>query len=200
MTIYQFLRCCVHRLRFGQWLSRKFSRIICSDETQMDAVNSAQELAIILNKCNQIHLSQNMRSGRGLILSMYAVNMAETVVNISPLTLIDVYLNAALRCRKNYVYFFSWMCSRYYFYKAKQEASLICADKLPPKYNWIFNNTHGYQFICRFSFDAIETNASTTLFHNEVNPLDTLSLVFMVIFRHFIGCPSKSNFESLTFF
>lgn len=193
MTIYQFLRCCVHRLRFGQWLSRKFSRIICSDETQMDALNSAQELAIILNKCNQIHLSQNMRSGCGLILSMYAVNMAETVVNISPLTLIDVYLTAALRCRKNYVYFFSWMCSRYYFYKAKQEASLICADKLPPKYNWIFNNTHGYKFICRFSFEAMDTISSTTLFHNEVNPLDTLSLVFMVIFYHFLIFSLCSN-------
>lgn len=199
MTIYQFLRCCVHRfgfhrLRFGQWLSRKFSRIICSDKTQMDALKSAQELAIILNKCNQIHLSQthqNMRSGCGLWLNMYAVNVAETV-NISPLIMIDVYLTAALRCRR-WIYFFSWMCSRYYFYKAKQEASsLVCADKLPPKYNWIFNSTHGYKFICRFSFDTIDMNSSTTLFHNKVNPLDTLSLVFMVIFCNFVFSFSKS--------
>lgn len=182
MTFWQFLRCCVHRLRFGQWLSKKFSRIICSDETQIDAINSAQELAIILNKCNQIHLSQNMRSGCGLILTMYAVNMAETVTNIAPLTLIDVYLTAALRCRKNYVYFFSWMCSRYYFYKAKQEASLICADKLPLKYNWIFNNSHGYKFICKFSFDAVDIESSASLFYEEVNQLDTLSLVFRVSF------------------
>lgn len=41
MTIWQFLRCCAHRLRFGQWLSRKFGRIIRSNETQEHALNSA---------------------------------------------------------------------------------------------------------------------------------------------------------------
>lgn len=180
MTIWQFLRCCVHRLRFGQWLSRKFGRIIRSDETQKDALNSAQELAIILNRCNQIHLSQNISNGCGLILTMYAVNMAEVARNIAPLTLIDVYLTAALRCRKNYVYFFSWICSRYYFYKAHNEASLLCGQRLPPKYNWIFNN-YGYKFICKFSFDAISNNTeSESLFSSEVNPLDTLLAVFAV--------------------
>lgn len=181
MTIWQFLRCCVHRLRFGQWLSRKFGRIIRSDETQKDALNSAQELAIILNRCNQIHLSQNIGDGCGLILSMYAVNMAEVARNIAPLTLIDVYLTAALRCRKNYVYFFSWMCSRFYLYKAHREASLLCGQKLPPKYNWIFNNAYGYKYICKFSFDEISNNLeSDSLFYSDTNPLDTLSAVFAV--------------------
>lgn len=181
MTIWQFLRCCVHRLRVGPWLSRKFGRIIRSDETQKDALNSAQELAIILNRCNQIHLSQNISDGCGLILSMYAVNMAEVARNIAPLTLIDVYLTAALRCRKNYVYFFSWICSRYYLYKARNEATLLCGQKLPPKYNWIFNNAYGYKFICKFSFDNIlENMESANIFTSEINPLDTLSAVFAV--------------------
>lgn len=186
MTIWQFLRCCVHRLRFGPWLSHKFGRIIQSDETQQDALNSAQELAIILNRCNQIHLSQNNRDGCGLILSMYAVNMAEVAKNIAPLTLIDVYLTAALRCRKNYVYLLSWICSRYYLYKARNEAALICGQKLPAKYNWIFNNAYGYKFICKFSFDSIPNKiSSTSLFSSEMNPLDTLSAVFAVIFLFF---------------
>lgn len=181
MTIWQFLRCCVHRLRFGQWLSRKFGRIIQSDEIQKDALNSAQELAIILNRCNQIHLSQNLRNGCGLILSMYAVNMAEVARNIAPLTLIDVYLTASLRCKRNYVYFFSYVCSRYYLYKARCEASLLCGQKLPPKYNWIFNNSYGYKFICKFSFDAISTKLNpSSLFSSQLNPLDTLSSVFAV--------------------
>lgn len=180
LTIWQFLRCCVHRLRFGQWLSSKFAGIICSSETQKDALNSAQELAKILNRCNQIHLSQNTRNGHGLILSMYAVNMAETATNIDPLTLIDVYLTAALRCRRNYAYFFSWMCSRFYFYKAKSASQAMYGRTLPPKYNWIFNNAYGYKFICKFSFDALEDNESENLFHEKVNPLDTLSLVFQV--------------------
>lgn len=183
MTLWQFLRCCVHRLRFGQWLARKFGRIIRSDETQKDALNSAQELAIILNRCNQIHLSQNIGNGCGLILSMYAVNMAEVARNIAPLTLIDVYLTAALRCRKNYVYFFSWICSRYYLYKARSEASLLCGQRLPPKYNWIFNNAYGYKFICKFSFDAVSNNSGASLFSSEINPLDTLSIVFTVSFH-----------------
>lgn len=181
MTIWQFVRCCAHRLYFGQWLSRKFGRIMRSDEIQKDALNSAQELAIILNRCNQIHLSQNIRDGCGLILSMYAVNMAELARNIAPLTLIDVYLTAALRCRKNYAYFFSWICSRYYFYKATSEAAMLCGQKLPPKYNWMFNNAHGYKYICKFSFDQIDNNLTTpSLFTNAVNPLDSLSLVFAV--------------------
>lgn len=181
ITIWQSFRCCAHRLRFGQWLSRKFGSIIFSDETQKDALNSAQELAIILNRCNQIHLSQDMRDGCGLILSMYAVNMAEVARNIAPITLIDVYLTAALRCRKNYVYCFSWMCSRYYLYKAHCEATLLCGEKLPPKYNWIFNSAYGYKYICKFSFDGINNElASSSLFSCEVNPLDTLSLVFAV--------------------
>lgn len=176
MTIWQFLRCCLHRLDFGQWHSRKFGR-------KPDALNSAQELAIILNRCNQIHLSQNICDGCGLILSMYAVNMAEVVRNIAPLTLIDVYLTAALRCRKNYVYFFSWICSRYYLFKARSEASLMCGKKLPPKYNWIFNNAYGYKYICKFSFDATPHDlSSSSLFFDHLNPLDPVSTVFAVSF------------------
>lgn len=180
MTIWQFLRCCVHRLQFGQWLYRKFGRIIRSDEKQKNALNSAQELAIILNRCNQIHLSQNTCDGSGLILSMYAVNMAEVARNIAPLTLIDVYLTAALRCRKNYVYFVSWICSRYYLYKARSEAQLLCGQKLPPKYNWIFNNAYGYKYICKFSFDDIANDLEPSLFSNDVKSLDILSTVFAV--------------------
>lgn len=184
MTIWQFLRCCAHRLRLGQWLTRRFGRIIFSDETQKDAMNSAQELAIILNRCNQIHLSQDMSNGCGLILSMYAVNMAEVARNIAPLNLIDVYYTAALRCKKNYIYFVSWMCSRYYLYKAHCEAAALSGQKLPPKYNWIFNSAYGYKYICKFSFDEINSDlASESLFSTEVNPLDTLSLVFAVSFK-----------------
>lgn len=197
MTIWQFVRCCAHRLRFGQWLSRKFGRIIFSDETQKDALNSAEELAIILNRCNQIHLSQNIRDGCGLILSMYAVNMAEVARNMAPLTLIDVYLTAALRCRKNYVYFFSLMCSRYYLYKAHCEASALCGQKLPPKYNWIFATAYGYKYICKFSFDGINNDLATaSLFSSKANTLDTLSLVFTVSIS-FVSL-TKFNFNSFS--
>lgn len=181
MTVWQFLRCCAHRLRFGQWLSRKFGRIIRSNEKQENALNSAQELATILNRCNQIHLNQNTRDGCGLILSMYAVNMAEVARNIAPLTLIDVYLTAAMRCKKNYVHVFSWICSRYYLYKASSEATMLCGQKLPPKYNWIFNSAYGYKYMCKLSFDGIgNSSTSTSLFSSQVNQLDTLSLVFVV--------------------
>lgn len=207
MTIWQFMRCCIHRLRFGSWINRKFSRIICSDEKQNDALNSSQELAIILNRCNQIHLSQNMRNGCGLILSMYAVNMAEVTTNIAPLTLIDIYLTAALRCRRNYMHLFSWICSRYYFYKAKCEASALCGQKLPPKYNWIFSNSYGYKFICKFSFDSIPDDSNPSLFYGDINPVDTLSLVFQQYNQHLlsmalqsligISCTTNSEIKSL---
>lgn len=186
-TVAEFLRCCAHRLRFGQWLSRKFGRIICSDETHEHALNSAQELAIILNRCNQIHLSQNVRDGCGLILSMYAVNMAEVARNIAPLTLIDVYITASLRAKKNYVHVFSWMCSRYYLYKARSEAALLYGQKLPPKYDWIFNSAYGYKYMCKFSFDgACDNFMSLSLFNSPVNPLDNLSMVFAVCINSLI--------------
>lgn len=122
-----------------------------------------------------------MRDGCGLLLSMYAVNMAEVARNIAPLTLIDVYLTAALRCKKNYMYVFSWICSRYYLSKSNTEAAMLCGQQLPPKYNWIFNSAFGYKYMWQFSFDGIENNfTSTSLFSSQVNRLDTLSMVFVV--------------------
>lgn len=202
-TVWQFLRCCAHRLRFGQWLSRKFGRIIRSNETQENALNSAQELAIILNRCNQIHLSQDIRDGCGLILSMYSVNMAEVARNIAPMTLIDVYLTAGLRAKKNYVHIFSWICSRYYLYKARSEAAMLCGQKLPPKYDWIFNSAYGYKYFCKFSFDGVcKFFTPLSLFNSQVDPLDTLSLVYAVcintlnsiLFYLFLLLKSNSNF------
>lgn len=180
MIFWQFLRCCMHRLRIGSWVNKKFSRIIYSEEKKNDALNSIQELAIILNRCNQIHLSQDMRDGRGLILTMHSVNLAEVATNIDPSNLVEIYLTAALRCRRNYMHIFSWICSRYYFFKAKQVATSLYDPQLPPKFNWIFSSPNGYRFICKFSFDSIVEASEATVFHQTVNPLDTLSLVHRV--------------------
>lgn len=180
-TIFlQFCRCCMHRLWIGWYVNRKLGRIIYSDEKKNDAVNSAQELAIILNRCNQIHLSQNMYDGRGLILTMHSVNLAEVATNIDPVNLLDIYLTAALRCRRNYMHLFSWMCSRYYFYKAKATAGGMDETQIPAKFAWIFSSPDGYKFLCKFSFDAIVDGPEATIFHQEVNRLDTLSTVHRV--------------------
>lgn len=184
MTLWQFVRCCLHRMHIGQWISRKYTQYMRSKETRTDALHSAKELAEILNRCNQIHLSRAMkRTGHGLVLTMYAVNMAEVAEHISPLNLIDIYLTAALRCRRNYLYLFSWMCSRYYLYKAKSVSIALCGQKLPLKYNWIFNNVHGYKFICKYSFDepsAQQALADASIFSNEINALEPLAMVFRV--------------------
>lgn len=186
MTLWQFVRCCLHRIHVGQWISRKYTKHVRSNETRTDALNSAQELAEVLNRCNQIHLSRAMkRTGHGLVLTMYAVNMAEVAETISPLHLIDIYLTAALRCRRNYLVFFSWVCSRYYIYKAKSVSLGLCGQKLPLKYNWIFNNAYGYKFICKYSFEeplaGEEINAAnSSLFSHEINALEPLALVFRV--------------------
>lgn len=186
MTLLQFVRCCWHRIHIGQWILRKYTQYTRSDETRADAMNSAKELAEILNRCNQIHLSRAMkRAGHGLVLTMYAVNMAEVAENISPLSLIDVYLTAALRCRRNYLYLFSWLCSRYYLYKAKTVSYALCGQKLPLKYNWIFNNVHGYKFICKYAFEepliAEKTSEiDSSIFSHEINALEPLALVFRV--------------------
>lgn len=188
MTLWQFIRCCMHRMHVGQWISRKYIRYMRSNEMRTDALNSAQELAEILNRCNQIHLSRAMkRTGHGLVLTMYAVNMAEVAEHISPLNLIDIYLTAALRCRRNYMYVFSYLCSRYYLYKAKTISIALCGQKMPLKYNWIFNNVYGYKFICKYSFEvpmAAEKNSEvdSSIFSLEINALEPLALVFRVSF------------------
>lgn len=188
MTLWQFLRCCLHRIHIGQWLSRKYSRLVRTSETQTDALSSAHELAFILNRCNQIHFSRKMRNGFGLLLTMYAVNMAEVSSNMLPLNLIEIYLTSALKCRRNYPYFCSWICSRYYLYKAKSESFVLCGQQLPLKYNWIFNNAFGYKYICKYSFDkSTEITDETdeivvSLFSSCGNSLDPLLTVYRVSF------------------
>lgn len=112
MTLWQFLRSCMHRIGIGKWLSRKAGGLFCSVEMRIEALKSARELALILNRCNQIHLTQKMGKWYGVFLSMYSVNMAEVAIDIPPLNMIDIYLTAALRCRKNFPYGFSWLSSR----------------------------------------------------------------------------------------
>lgn len=114
MTLWQFLRSCLHRIGIGTWLSRKCGGLFCAMEIRTDALKSARELALILNRLNQIHLTQKMKSGYGMFLSMFSVNMAEVAVDIPALDMIDIYLTAALRCRRNYPYGLSLVCSRYF--------------------------------------------------------------------------------------
>lgn len=61
-----------------------------------------------------------------------------------------------------------------------------CLDEaqIPAKFNWIFSSPDGYRFLCKFSFDNID-GPEETIFHHEVNPLDTLSMVHRVSFDWF---------------
>lgn len=189
MISWQFVRSCLHRIQVGQWLTSKCAKLFRSTEAHIDAMNSAREIAITLNRCNQIHFSQNMRSGLGLVLSMYAVNMAETSSNISPDNLIDIYLTAALRCRRHFPPFFSWICSRYYLHKAKSVASTNCDRTFPLKFNWIFSNIYGYKFICKYSFENVSSDEKInddSMFSYTVNDIDPLENLYKVSLRSFV--------------
>lgn len=185
--LWQFVCSCLHRLHIGQWLSWKYTQIFRSQEVCTDALNSAQELAVMLNRCNQIHFSRNMKTRHGMLLSMYAVNMAEMAYNISPLHLVDIYLTAALRCRRNYPHLFSWICSRYYLYKAKSSALFV--QKLPLKFDWIFGNSRGYRFICKYRYDSSDDEAEKeNLFSSNVTPLDPVMTIFKDYNEHLLNC------------
>lgn len=186
--LWQFVCCCLHRLHIGQWLSWKYTQIFRSQEVCTDALNSAQELAIVLNRMNQIHFTKNMNSKHGILLTMYAVNMAEMAHNISPLNLVDIYLTAALRCRRNYPYIFSWICSRYYLYKAKSAA--LFAQKLPLKFDWIFDNSHGYKFICKYLYNnkTDDDSEKECLFSSNFNQLDPVMTIFNDYNEHLLNC------------
>lgn len=187
-AIWQFLRCCLHRVWLGKWLSRKSGGLFCSAEVREEALNSARELANVLNRCNQIHLSRGNHARDGIIFSMYAVNMAEVASNMNPMELLDIYLTGALRCKHSCPHLISLLGSRYYLYKAKSVASLFFGQKLPAKYNWIFNQPYGLKFFKKYSFENEATcdENEKSFFSVASQTLDPIQQVFQKFNEHLL--------------
>lgn len=103
MTTWQFVRMCLHRIWIGRWLSRKAGGLFCTDLQRKKALTSSMELSLIMHRLNQLHLTSDVGDSNGLMLSLFAVNMAEASMNImSTEDTVDIYLTAALRVKRTY--------------------------------------------------------------------------------------------------
>lgn len=119
LTTWQFVRMILHRLWIGRWLSRKAGGLFCASEVRTRALTSAKELALIMHRLNQLHLSSSnvATDSHGFMMSLFAINMAEAAANIMPADdMVDIYLTAALRVKRTYPKFMQFF-SRLAFYK-----------------------------------------------------------------------------------
>lgn len=172
-TGWQFARLFFHRIWIGKWLSRKAGGLFCSDPVRSEALISARELSLVFHRLNQLHLATKMNDSHGLMMSLYAINMAETSTTImNSSDLIDIYMTAALRVKRSYPKYLQFF-ARYYVNKAKQESSKLCEQIR--KFQWIFT-PYGYRFFIRHNF-LYDANSNESLFTTMGNKSDPMTYV-----------------------
>lgn len=169
-TCWQFVRMFLHRIYIGRWLSRQTGGLFKPESQRMDALNSAKELALLFHRLNQLSLVSDQPEANGLMMSLYAVNMAETAAAvISPEDTIEIYITAALRVKKSYPRFMQYFC-RYYLAKAKQVNGTT--DQAPNKFSWAFTS-YGFRFLTNHAVRFEEQPDSTfTKLGNRSDPLE----------------------------
>nr|XP_040240589.2 sterol regulatory element-binding protein 1 [Anopheles coluzzii] len=172
-TAWQFVRMFFHRLYIGRWLSRRTGGLFKPEGDRMHALHSARELALLYHRLNQLHLVTNRTDANGLMMSLCAVNMAETAASvISVDDTIEIYLLAALRVKRSYPRLLQYYC-RYYLAQAKQLAS----DHTSRRFRWLFT-PYGFRFLTTSRFRYGERmDGSTALFTTLCNSADPIEYV-----------------------
>lgn len=169
-TGWQFVRMFLHRIYIGRWFSRRTGGLFKPESQRMDALNSAKELALLFHRLNQLYLVSNQPEANGLMMSLYAVNMAEVASAVmSPEDTIEIYITAALRVKKSYPRFMQYFC-RYYLAKAKE----VCnnCDQVPGKFAWAFTS-YGFRFLTTHAGQFEDTSDSMfTMLGNKADPLE----------------------------
>lgn len=169
-TAWQFVRLFFHRIWVGRWLSRKAGGLFCPQETRVEALNSAKELALVFHRLNQLHLSTQMNDSYGLMLALFAINMSEASAGVmNPSDLIDIYLTAALRIKKSCPKALQFCC-RYYVSKAKQENAKTCGHI--SKFKWVFT-PNGYRYFIAYElkYDRSSVEPFFTALSNKSDPM-----------------------------
>lgn len=172
-TSWQFIRMCLHRIWIGRFLSRKAGGLFCTLEKRTQALESAKELSLIYHRLNQISITSEHSDSNGLLISLYAVNMAEASAEImNPVNLVEIYLTAALRVKHSYPKILKFFC-RHYISKAKAESSKLCG-KIPTEFQWIMT-PYGYKFFVnyQFSYNFVLLNGKNlfSTLENKANPM-----------------------------
>lgn len=168
-TCWQFVRMFLHRVHIGRWLSRRTGGLLKPESQRLDALNSAKELALLFHRLNQLSLVSDQPEANGLMMSLYAVNMAETAAAvISPEDTIEIYITAALRVKKSYPRFMQYFC-RYYLAKARQVGA---SEQISGKFGWAFTS-YGFRFLTNHAVRFEENVGSMfTMLGNRADPLE----------------------------
>ncbi|KAG5680838.1 hypothetical protein PVAND_010320 [Polypedilum vanderplanki] len=171
-TTWQFIRMILHNFWIGRFLSRRNGGLFKSEAKRAEAMSSAKELSLVFHRLNQLNLSANMKDSNGVMLSLYAINMAEAAGSLmEPELLLEIYLVTALRIKRSYPKILQFFC-RYYLSKARQ-TSLKCSH-IPSKYQWAFTN-YGYKFLVNHKFRYENQSSSNTIFSKLGNKADPLA-------------------------
>lgn len=168
-TCWQFVRMFLHRIYVGRWLSRRTGGLFKPESQRLDAMNSAKELALLFHRLNQLSLISDQPQASGLMMSLNAVNMAETAAAvISPEDTVEIYIMAALRVKKSYPRFMQYFC-RYYLAKARQVSG---SEQVPSKFRWAFTS-YGFRFLTNHAVRFEENVGSMfTMLSNQADPLE----------------------------
>uniref|UniRef100_A0A1Q3FNU2 Putative dna-binding protein n=1 Tax=Culex tarsalis TaxID=7177 RepID=A0A1Q3FNU2_CULTA len=168
-TCWQFVRMFLHMIYIGRWLSRKAGGFFRPESQRLDALNSAKELALLFHRLNQLSLVSNQPEANGLMMSLYAVNMAEAAASvISPDDTVEIYITAALRVKKSYPRFMQYFC-RYYLAKAKQVSG---CNQVSGKFGWAFTS-YGFRFLTNHAVRFEEqSDFMFTMLGNRADPLE----------------------------
>lgn len=173
----------LHNLWIGRFLSRRNGGLFKSESKRMETLSSAKELALVFHRLNQLNLSSNMKDSNGVMLSLYAVNMAEAAGNLmEPELLTEIYLIQALRIKRSYPKILQFFC-RYYLSKAKQ-TSLKCSH-IPTKVQWAFTG-YGYKFLINHRFRYESQSSNNTIFSKLGNKADPLSYALKEYREHLL--------------
>lgn len=174
-TCWQFVRMFLHRIYVGRWLSRRAGGLFKPESQRTDALQSAKELALLFHRLNQLYLVSNQPEANGLMMSLYAVNMAETASAVmSPEDTIEIYITAALRVKKSYPKFMQYFC-RYYLAKAKQVFTEC--DQAPAKFSWAFTS-YGFRFLTTHTMQfEVKPESMFSMLGNKADPLEYMMRV-----------------------
>lgn len=162
----------LHNLWIGRFLSRRSGGLFKSEAKRAEGLGSAKELSLVFHRLNQLHLSSNMKDSNGVMLSLYAINMAEAAGSLMENELLmEIYLVAALRIKRSYPKIFKFFC-RYYLHKAKI-ASMKCSH-IPTRLQWAFT-PYGYKFLVNHRFRYETQSSKSAIFSKITNKADPLS-------------------------
>ncbi|XP_044018988.1 sterol regulatory element-binding protein 1 isoform X2 [Aphidius gifuensis] len=139
-TLWQIVRQVLHKLLIGKWVLF-IGKWIAEKNDKYEKEVSAAELAICYGRLLSLKLSEGSTDGL-LFLTLSSINYAEAAGdNIQKVSLIEIYINAALSFKKSLLPF----VHKYYLAKAKS-ILLITGVNVPQKYRWILTE-EGTKFL-----------------------------------------------------